>query len=230
MSSYNYYKKFLNDIFGEGQIELEEATFIENNISGAIRHYDLTGKDFNFFVTNFKKRLIRLNEQYQGNEKVIKDIIIKSKNIAKKKWFGEYSELVAYDFFSSFFALETEISVEKGRTYAAILPGRTASSFDGKINKGEFQLIFEVKSLTDVSKALIDNIIKAAKARNNKALEITVIYNQDIEYTLIEDNFKVILNGLNQEINNGKKSYSPEGMNLTFEIHYHVSRGLVDVG
>ena len=141
-------------------------------------------------------------------------------------WFGEYSELVVYDFFSSYFDLETELTIEKERTYASILPGRVESSFDGKISKNEFNQVFEVKSLTDVSRAMIDNIIKAAKSRNTGVWEITAGYNQDIEYSKIEENFATILNGLNQTIRGNGSMYSPEGYNLTFLIYYQPKRVL----
>jgi len=226
MTSYKEYKQFLIDIFGVEGITLEESDFIENNIVGAIRHHNQAGKNFRFFTKNFKSRLTRLKTQFERNDEVLNDIIIKAQNIAKKKWFGEYSELVVYDFFSSFFDLETELTIEKERTYASILPGRVASSFDGKISKNDFEQIFEVKSLTDVSKAMIDNIIKAAKSRNEKVWEITAGYNQDIEYSTIEDNFSTLLEELNETIQNNEAMYSPVGFNLTFRIYYQPKRVL----
>ncbi|MEZ4805806.1 MAG: hypothetical protein R2852_10060 [Bacteroidia bacterium] len=65
MKSYNDYKQFLIEIFGEDKITLTEEEFIENNIVGAIRHYNQSGKNFAFFTERFKKRLTRLKYTFE---------------------------------------------------------------------------------------------------------------------------------------------------------------------
>ncbi|MEZ4939211.1 MAG: hypothetical protein R2799_16620, partial [Crocinitomicaceae bacterium] len=74
--------------------------------------------------------------------------------------------------------------------------------------------------------ALIDNIIKAAKSRNDHVWEITAGYNQDIEYNKIEENFATILGGLNDTIQSNGSMYSPEGYDLSFRIYYEPKKVL----
>jgi hypothetical protein len=223
MKYYNDYKDFLVEIFGEDKISFQEEDFIDNNIVGAIGYYNKE-KEYDFFFTNFKKRLQKLRDVFKDRESVLNDIILKAENIGKKKWFGEYSELVAYDFFSDFFVLETEIMVDKEKTYASILPNRQASSFDGKINKDNFELIFEVKCLTDIANELLQNIIKITKSRNSSISNITVDYDLAIDYKLIENNFGDILNKLNEAITKNQNSMSYENWDLRFRIHYQAKR------
>jgi hypothetical protein len=223
MKYYLDYKNFLIEIFGATKISLTETEFIDNNIVGAIGHYNKE-RDFEFFTTNFKNRLMKLKNAFSLNDKVLNDIILKSENIAKKKWFGEYSELVAYDFFGDYFELETEITVPLENTFASKIKNRKASSFDGSISKDSFTLTFEVKSLTDIANELLKSLIKTVKSKNIFVHEITVDYDLALDYSLIEENFSAIQFKLNEAVVNRQNALSLKNIDLTFRIHYQPKR------
>ncbi|MGA2069952.1 MAG: hypothetical protein ABSG97_01270 [Sedimentisphaerales bacterium] len=220
MKSNAAFNHFVNAVFGHDTLTLDETIDNTNNIIGAISQSYEEGQ-FGEFAMNLKKRFWRLREATKSNPANRKELIKKITNLSTSNWPGYYAELAAYDFFTSFTDVQFEISVPATETLAVHTgEQRQKTSFDGCLTAIE-ELTFQVKTLKDITKELIDKIRTTALS-GTIAEHIIADYPNDIDYNRIESNFGLLVTTLKTAIskNDFLVRLEPQLPEISFKIFY----------
>lgn len=201
MNALENYKFIVENYFGIGSATFDTNTSSTNNIIGALNSREY----FSGFNQAFKKRLERLSTIYTDRDSNF-DNLIKTINevSSNSNWEGAYSELVAFDFLNScndYLQNPIEISktIPASETLASNI-GMSNVNLDGYYS--EFDIYFDVKTLMDKSKNILDSVIdKAKKQLGIEVLHILPQYPGDIDYRIFEKNFSPLVNELSCSIN-----------------------------
>lgn len=201
------YSEYMSNIWPELNIKTQEVC--RNNITGAL----LDEKNFEYFRNSMQKRFQRLHK-YFTNEPHILDTI---KNLhSEKNWEGALCELITYDLLSSTkynVTLQKQLQVNK--TLAKYIKNKGATEIDAYMDV--YNTNFEIKSLKDNIKEIIDNLTKNFKQY------VTCEYNYDIEYSILQNKFADLKNELKRNINNNSEDFAFRSTicdGLLFHVYY----------
>lgn len=215
MTAEGQYQKLLDKIFGENAITIP-LKGNKNDIIGAFMHKE----DSNLFLNNFENRLIRLRDKYKSSTGNYYKLLEKIKNVSiDRNWEGAYSELVALDILNEFTTdaidLDTEIL---GKDCFANECGKKGSDEDGYWR--DYDAYFDIKTLADPVKQILNNIIDKAKANLQVIpIDIQYDYQADVDSTLYENNTAKLTQELSNCLRLKKKTLSS---NIVDGLTYHI--------
>lgn len=158
---YQLYQNLVDRLFGSDVIEIKKARK-DNNVIGALKYID----SYHEFINNFEARLTRLRDRYKDT-KSYKTLLQTVAQIADyNNWEGAYAELVAYDVMSNgglSSIIELNKTLPASDSFVGEMGGHETNE-DGFIS--EYNLYFDVKSLsdtvTDILKGIIDEAVNRA--------------------------------------------------------------------
>lgn len=193
------YQDLLDNVFGINTIKLTNPQLNDsNNVIGTLK-YD---KDnFEPFRTNFKNRLIRIRDLFQGTA-AFDSITNTIRLIADhRNWSGAYAELVAYDFLKSYSTpFEVGKVIDASDCYAVEINETKA---DEDVFLPSLDLYMDVKILADVVLILLNNIIDRAKSQAKiKPIDIMPEYDLNCNEYEIQKNFRNLQNELKDLLDN----------------------------
>ena len=158
---YQLYQNLVDRLFGSDVIKIKKARK-DNNVIGALKYID----SYHEFINNFEARLTRLRDRYKDT-KSYKTLLQTVAQIADyNNWEGAYAELVAYDVMSNdslSSIIELNNTLPSTDSFVGEMWGHETNE-DGFIS--EFNLYFDVKSLSDtvidILKGIIDEAVNRA--------------------------------------------------------------------
>ena len=210
MNAREEYLKFLNDIFGEGTIQID----INDEWNNVTRTFCYK-YDFCEFKQNFYNRLVRLRKVFEGTESYAA-LLNKVREVAfNKNWDGAYAELVAYDVLGSCgVKLELEKTLNASDSFTQDLGGAKTNE-DGLL--ADYGIYFDVKRLGDTTRDILQSMVEGVKKDKSFGNRCHV----HLEYQIDDDDdtYKSHLNDLRKEL----LSSLTEGTEL---INSHVIDGL----
>lgn len=199
MNSLQNFKAIVDGVFGPGSAKFDTTATVANAITGALHN-----KDFDPFRTNFSDRLKRLAGIYRGADGNRIHLLNTVNEVASQKnWEGAYAELTAFDFFNSdkdWLGEPIELSkTMPAQDALAGAFGQQASNVDGYYR--DFDLCFDVKVLSDKSKAILTSVTERALARVGlKGVHIQPEYPIDADYEKFQQNINTLTKELEQQL------------------------------
>ena len=217
LTSKQAYQAFLDGIYGPGVVVVTAGDNDSTNFSGAVRHRFEDG-GFGFFTSELEARLTRLGGAFPDGPGRT-ELLTKARNLAEpQNAAGAWCELAAYDFFTGFTAVEPEISVPVGETFASLIPGRQGSSFDGRLPDVR-GLKFEVKRF-GVLAEVVTSICKEAE-RLPGVERVFASYPKDLDHAEVTNRRGEFKAGVRTAVDSKLKGYShPAVPDIVFQIHY----------
>lgn len=160
MNTVENYKRILQEIF-QTPVKIKTSSKTNNCIGAIARNEN------SIFTQNFINRLIRLKELYKDDPKTISNIINTAKGIAiseSYKWAGEYSELVALDYWTSFKDIHSVRYVVKQDTQnfhnsVAKFLGQKTIDLDLEIELSTKTIYTDIKCFVPIHQELTDLLI-----------------------------------------------------------------------
>lgn len=196
MNPLENYKKILEHHFGAGAATFSVIVGTTNPVIGALNR----STDYTSFRAAFPQRLARLAAKYPNGNSNLPALLKTLNDLASEKnWEGAYSEIVALDFLNSDPAynpdpIQLDKTVPATDTLSVSL-GYKNSNYDGYYE--EFGIFFDVKVLSDKSRAIFDSVIAAAvKARGVPPVRIAAEYQIDSDFEEFQDNFTALVKEL----------------------------------
>lgn len=201
MNDLENYKAILETYFGAGATTFTTTSTATNNVIGALNR-----KDFAQFRTTFFQRLKRLAARYPNQDANRKHLLETVNLVASDRdtnWQGAYAELVAFDYLNSDGDwLATPINLSKTVPAADTLAsglGMQNANLDGYYD--DFGVCFDVKVLSDKSRAILDGVIAEVKKKHGIAAVISPEYPLDLDYEVLQRNRPALASELENEIN-----------------------------
>lgn len=214
------YAQILGQVFPGFVPTFDPAGSASNNIIGALNHVQ-----FGTFRQSFLSRLSRLARVYPvGHASRPKLFETLNEVASERNWAGAYAELVAYDFLNSTpdwldAPIELSRTVPAAHTLASSLGGSSAN-YDGYL--ADFGVCFDVKILSDKSRALLEGIIADAIQNAGVApLRIAPEYPLDEDYRVFERARRSLVEELAAELKASATStlvYSKVVSSLSYRI------------
>lgn len=217
MTDKEHYQQLIDKVFGAGFVQIPNDG-LSNNIIGALNHKG----DFEEFKKNFENRLERLKNKFTGTSSMnhLKTTLKEVANDRIANYTGAYAELPAFDCLQNNVLtqlIEMDKDIAGVQSLASKFPKRRNSNADGYIP--EFDVYFDVKRLADVSRQLLDEIIKKAIEQTGVSnYLIAAEYDIDSDYRDYEINYGKLLNELCTELKTNHSTYQSKVCNVMFRI------------
>jgi hypothetical protein len=199
MNDLENYKVILETHFGAGVTTFATTNGATNNVIGALNR-----TNFAQFQSAFFQRMKRLAGRYPNQDSNRKHLLDTLNLLAtEKNWDGAYAELVAFDFLNADEDwLSSPINLSKTvpatETLASGL-GMQNANLDGYYD--DFGVCFDVKVLSDKSRAILDGVIAEVKRRRGIVAVISPEYPLNFDYEVFQQNRPALASELENEIN-----------------------------
>lgn len=218
MTDKENYQKIVDSIFGPGIVSIKLDT-TTNHVIGA-----LNSSQFQVFTDAFRDRLTRLHKRYMGTSSFNSLITVVQQISDEKNWDGAYGELSAYDILTSSIptTIELDQTLAGDKTFAKEW-GKTESNEDGYWKS--FDSFFDVKILSDPSKAIIKKVINSAIAKAGSKKKCTILPEYNLEEPESEYQLKIpqLINELTSALCSSPSTsfyQSKEISHLSYRIHW----------
>lgn len=192
------YQLILDSIFGKSECAVRLKQPYTNNFVGALVFRG--DSPFYKFSAAFKQRLRRLHTIYEKPSADRSALLRLAQDLASPTPEGPYGELAALDFLNRTYLhyarspVQTEINLPVSETFVSITKPRNVCNLDGYI--AAWDLHFEVKSLTDITNGIIEDILRVLRLKH-QAL-ILPERESALDYKLLQHNKRA----LRQELDN----------------------------
>jgi hypothetical protein len=195
MNELENYKAILEEYFGVGTATFNTTNGATNPVTKALNH-----ADFSSFRSNFLGRFKRLATRYPKSDSSRKPLLKMLNEVASGgNWDGAYAELVAFDFLNSdqdwlSTPIKLSITVPASETLSGDM-GNQYANFDGFYD--DFGACFDVKVLSDKSRAILDGIIDEIKRHFGiSGVVVSSEFPLDLDFELFQQNRNRLLSEL----------------------------------
>ncbi len=201
-SKLNNYKELVESFWGQGTCVFK-SKFLTSKSTPIVEA--LNGSEYGNFCSIFKKRLERLSRIYNAKSEQGNKLLDTIKSVAyENNWKGAYSELVAYDFFNSETNwLRNPIKIYNTIDASETLAGKMKNSKDDvdlDAYYDDFDVYFDVKTLSDKTNDILENIILEVENTLSVHCHILPQYPMDIDFGVFEKNRVKLKNELIQNL------------------------------